>query len=123
MGVREQVRFVRFSPTAAQLLPGYRVYVHGALIENFPFVVLEALACGLPVLAPPTGGMPEAFTSGVEGYLWPLDDPNAGARKLITVLEDEATYARLSRNARDRFRITYVTEKIAPKLKKFLLDL
>ena len=121
LGVRDQVRFLGFLPDAARLLPKYRVYVHSALIENFPFVLVEAAAYGLPALAPPVGGVPEVFAEGEQGFYWPLDDPKKGAFKLIELLEDDATYERLARRARRRFEKSYTVDLLAPQLRDFLL--
>lgn len=39
-------------------------------MENTPIALIEALSCGLPILAAPVGGIPEVFRDGVEGYYW-----------------------------------------------------
>lgn len=121
LGVHDRVRFAGFVPDAARLLPRYRAYAHSALVENLPFVLVEAAACGLPTLAPATGGMPEVFADGEQGFYWPLDDPQAGARKLIALLEDADTYARLARGARRKFETDYSLDLLAPRLRDFLL--
>lgn len=123
LGVHDQVRFAGFVPDAARLLPRYRVYVHSALIENLPFVLVEAAAYGLPTLAPPTGGMPEVFADGQQGFFWPLDDPKEGARKLIALLEDDGTYERLALGARRKFENGFSADRLAPRLKEFLLGI
>ena len=68
LGVLDQVHFMGFQPDAKRMLPRYRAYVHSALIENFPFVLVEAAAYGLPVLAAPVGGVPEVFEDGEQGF-------------------------------------------------------
>ena len=57
----------------------------------------------------------------MNGYLWSLDDPGEGARKLMSILEDDATYERFSRAARARFETRYSTAVVAPKLRDYLL--
>ena len=123
LGVLDQVDFMGFQPDAKRLLPNHRAYVHSALIENFPFVLVEAAAYGLPVLAAPVGGVPEVFQDGEQGFYWPLEDPAEGARKLIAILEDEATYERLAKGARQRFVAYNAAETVAPKLKRFILSI
>jgi glycosyltransferase involved in cell wall biosynthesis len=121
LGVVEKVRFVGLKRGAARMLPSYRAYVHSALIENLPFVLIEAAACGMPILAGPVGGVPEVVLDGMQGFHWPLDDPKKGAQKLIAVLEDEATHARLAEAARRQFEAKFSAEKVGPQLADFLL--
>lgn len=123
LGVLDQVNFLGFQPNAKEMLPRYRAYVHSALIENFPFVLIEAAAYGLPALAAPVGGVPEVFDDGEQGFYWPLEDPKEGARKLIALLENETTYARLARGARKRFEARNSAEVVAPQLKDFLFSI
>jgi len=56
--------------------------------ENTPFVVLEALAAGVPVVASDLGGMTEAFEDGKTGYSFPAGDGAALAEILRTVAAD-----------------------------------
>lgn len=122
LAVLDQVHFLGSRANAARLLPTYRAYVHAALIENFPFALIEAQAYGLPVLAGPVGGVAEVFLDGQQGFYWPLDDPAEGARKLILLLEDEATHARLAQGARRRFEQCYNADLVGPRLIEFLLE-
>lgn len=103
LGVADQVEFLGYVRGASSLLPGHRVYAHTALMENLPITLIEALSCGLPVCAPPVGGIPEIFDDGVEGIEWPLDDAAACAQKLIGLLENEAVWQTMSRASRQRY--------------------
>jgi glycosyltransferase involved in cell wall biosynthesis len=120
LGIVDQARFVGFVPNASQLIPGHRIYCHSARMENFPIVLIEAMACGLPVLAAPVGGIPEVFSDGVEGCYWALDDAISGARTLISVLDDRERYQALSKAALQKFTMCYKMETVASKLDKFL---
>jgi len=53
--------------------------------EGCPNVVLEAMALGIPVIAPCVGGVPELVTHGETGYLFPPDDPQAAREYILCV--------------------------------------
>lgn len=83
------------------------VYVHAAKVDTFPNTVLEALACGLPVVATNVGGIPEQIEDGVTGFLVPPADASAFASRIEQLLVDDALRRRMSaeavRAARERF--------------------
>ena len=62
------------------------VLLHPSLSEGIPNCVLEAMACELPVVVTDCGGMREAVTDGVEGFVCPPRDPGALAGALEPAL-------------------------------------
>jgi glycosyltransferase involved in cell wall biosynthesis len=80
------------------------VYVHSAKVENFPYAVLEAMACGVPVVASAVGGIPEQIEDGETGFLVPPGDIEALARSLHLLLADDVLRARLSFQAAAKAR-------------------
>jgi len=94
------------------------LYVHAARAETFPLTILEALACGTPVVASAVGGVPEQIrslpaggaaarptgsaarpTGSATGVLVPPGDADALAAAVVRLLEDPALRARLGENA------------------------
>jgi glycosyltransferase involved in cell wall biosynthesis len=73
-----------------------------SLYEPFGLVALEALACGVPVIASAVGGLKEIVLDGQCGLLVPPGDAAALARALCVLLADEPLRARLSASARLR---------------------
>ncbi|GGO78750.1 glycosyltransferase family 4 protein [Nocardioides deserti] len=70
--------------------------------ENLPLSVLQAMSCGLPVVATAVGGVPEVVRDGVEGLLVPADDPAALTAALRRMVEDDGLRERAGKAARDR---------------------
>lgn len=64
--------------------------VHPAPVDNLPNVVMEALACGVPVVAFPIGGLPDMVRPGVTGWLADEVSPSALADTLACALRDPA---------------------------------
>jgi glycosyltransferase involved in cell wall biosynthesis len=120
LGVEDQVRFLGLRLDAQALLSGHRVFVHAATREAFGIVIIEAMGSGLPVVSSDAGGITEMFEPGVEGLVWPLDDPRAAARVLIDLLEDEARLTRMSAAARARFERSFDASVIGLLLEQFL---
>ena len=55
--------------------------------ENSPMIILEARACGCPIIAPNIGGIPELIQDGVDGLLYPVADVNSLAEKMLQSLD------------------------------------
>jgi glycosyltransferase involved in cell wall biosynthesis len=78
------------------------VFVLPAIQDNLPNTILEALACGLPVVAFSTGGIPDLVRDGVEGRLVPCGNTTALRDALLHVLNNEDVRRSMSVNARSR---------------------
>ena len=70
--------------------------------DNLPNTVMEALACGRPVLATRTGGIPEMVCDGVEGWLVDVDDAAAAATMIERLAAEPGLVVAAGRRARDR---------------------
>ncbi|MGB9079130.1 MAG: glycosyltransferase family 4 protein [Terracidiphilus sp.] len=120
LGVQGQVVFLGMRPAAASLLAMHKVFVHAARMEAFGIALVEALAAGLPVLAPRVGGIPEIVRDGIEGYFWPLDDPAEGARLLMRLMEDPLLRQRMARAASRRLHDRFDRNTIGGRLAAYV---
>jgi glycosyltransferase involved in cell wall biosynthesis len=123
---RAEIRFVSYQKdpeTVARYYQAADIYIHAARVDTFPNTVLEALACGTPIVATAVGGIPEQVkslwppTSGrawdayavneATGLLVPQGDAEGMAKSIECLLTDEGLRLRLgenaARDARERF--------------------
>ena len=89
--------------------------------ENFPHMVVEALAVGTPVLSTDTGGVAEVVTDGENGLLVPPGDPEALAAAIARYFRDEPLRARLREAAAGSVE-TYAPERIYARLEEILAE-
>jgi len=112
LGLCDRVTFT----STARCVPSATRAAHLSLLlsdyESFGLSALEAMACGTPVAASDSGGLPEVIDHGQTGLLCPVGDVSATADAVIALLSDREKWERMSRAAaaaaRDRFGLETV---------------
>ena len=87
------------------------VLVHGAIADNFPLVVLEAQACGVPVVASAVGGIPEEIIDGETGYLAPRGNPEAMAAKVLELMNNPKIKQRMGQAGSEHVRNNFSLQR------------
>ena len=77
------------------------IYLNGSEIDNQPLSLLEAFACGLPVVTTDAGGIPDVVTHERTGLLVQCGDYEGMAREAIRLLQDENLSERIVNQARE----------------------
>jgi glycosyltransferase involved in cell wall biosynthesis len=80
--------YVPFGPPLLDLYRRADVFVHVSLTEGVPQVLVEALACGTPIVATAVGGVPQALADGQAGLLVPPGDAAALADAIDALVSD-----------------------------------
>ncbi len=88
LGMGAAFRFPGFREDMPKILPELDLLVHPAHKEGLGVAVLQAMACGLAVVAGDAGGLPEIVHPGLNGYLVPPQDAAALADRLNRLLAD-----------------------------------
>lgn len=111
---------VRDESVLAQIYSAMDAFLYTPIADNCPLVVLEAMACGLPVVTFGVGGIPELVEDGATGVVAPFEDVGGlyrGIRELIAAPEAAQTLGRAARarveagyrhaDVADRYRALY----------------
>ena len=110
LGLDDKVEFLGLRNDVLALMGSAEVLLHCAESEAFGWVVAEAMAAGLPVIASAVDGPKENIVSGRTGFLAPKGDVAAYATALRTILQQPELARRMAREARSR-----VEEKLSVK--------
>ena len=100
LGIQDTIHFLGFHPDVRECYWSSDFFVQPTYYDPCSLVVLEAMACGLPVITTEQNGAGELMTDGREGYV--LTSPDAEA-ELIAALDrmaNDATRLSMSREAR-----------------------
>lgn len=102
LGLEGRVVFTGPRRDVARILAACDVSVLCSLKEGMSNTVMESMAVGKPVVATPVGGNPELIEDGQSGYLIPVNDDAAVARRLEDLLGDPALAKTMGMRARTR---------------------
>jgi len=81
--------------------------------DNFPLSVLEAMACGLPVITSNIGGIPEMMVEGMTGYMCNPNDTTGFARIIINTIRSSNAISRLRANIKEHIKGFGVKDMVA----------
>ena len=84
--------------------------------------ILEAMAHGLPVVAPNVGGTSEIINNGEDGYLIDTRDPKAFAEKCFLLYENKQLRRRMARVAREKIVKSFSVENMAAQYYELYLN-
>ena len=89
LGLERNVHFMGFKKNIFRYMAAGDIFVHTCLLEGFGYSILEAMACGLPVIAENCPYAPREVLEGNRYGLLVPRDPGELARAVITLLDDE----------------------------------
>lgn len=104
-------------------LNSLKLLVVPSFTEGLPNVILEAMACGTPVLATPVGAITDIIKEGETGFLLKSNTPLNIAKQIIILLNKPALLEKVSKNAYDWVRLNFSEEQTIETWRKILQDL
>ena len=120
MGMTESVLFTGKIPTEniPLWLNAADIFVLPSLNEGRPNVILEAMACEVPVVATQVGGILEIVKDGENGFLVPSKNSSILAKRLLTLLKDASLCIQMGKTGRKMiFEMELTWEQCAKKMK------
>jgi len=102
LGIASDVHFVGAVAGASELLACCDLMLLTSENESFGLVALEAMACGVPVIATRAGGVPEVVADRETGFLAPVGDTEAMGEAALELLSSAGMQQSFSRAARQR---------------------
>jgi glycosyltransferase involved in cell wall biosynthesis len=94
------------------------IFVTSTTWEGMPNTVLEAMACGLPIVGTQASGLHELVREGVNGHLVPIKDPNALAEALARLIDNGYERRRMGRESRKLAEREFAWDYIAQQYVK-----
>ena len=118
LGLHDQVLFTGYTPFPMRILGIMSVYVSSSRSEGVPNSLLEAMACGTPVIATRVGGVESVLRHGVEGILIEPNCVEALADAMIHLLADRTESLRLAAAARRRVEREFSVETMVSRVQE-----
>jgi glycosyltransferase involved in cell wall biosynthesis len=122
LGVTDAVVFTSFVRSPRQSLEGAFAALNLSRSESFSRTVLEASACGLPVIATRSGGPEEIVEDGCTGLMIPVGDAKACAAAMRTLCRDPSLAARMGQAGRQRVMKIFAPDAFAARLRAVLQE-
>ena len=125
LGIEEEVHFLGFvDPTEVPThYASADLFVLPSRMENFPLVLLDAMASGLPVVATAVGGVPELVVDGETGLLVPPYDPQALAEAVNSLLDNPQSMRVMGAEGKKRVREQYTWDKVAERMAAYFREI
>jgi L-malate glycosyltransferase len=112
-GVAERVTFLGKQESVAEILACADLFLLPSATESFGLVALEAMSCGVPVIASKVGGLPEVVPDGEAGFLADIGDVETMAARGLEILADKDRWRAMSAAARSAAEL-YSKDRVVP---------
>lgn len=118
LNVSNKIHFLGLQSSIEKLLAISDLFLLPSEKENFSLSALEAMSCGVPVIATQVGGMAEMIDNGKDSYLFNVGDIDGMAEAGIKLLDDKDNYKKISSAAQKKAKESFSPEIIVPQYEK-----
>ena len=119
MGLSGHVEFVGEQQDLVPWLSTADVFLLPSSQESFGLAAVEAMACGVPVVASRVGGLPEVIVDGLTGFVSDPSDAAAMAERAIELLRDDPRREAMGRAASEDVRARFSADAVVPRYEAF----
>ena len=122
LGLDDKVHFIPFVDRIQDWLSQADLLIHPSEMESFGLVSLEAMSCGVPVVAYRAGGLPEVVSDGVNGYLLEVGDVAGAVEKATSLLRERDRWESFSREGQETARSRFSLGRVVPRYEKYFRE-
>ena len=112
-GIEESFLLRGFLDDVVPFYTGIDVFMNTSVHEGLPMSILEAMAHGLPIIAPEVGGLGEIIEDGVQGFLIKGRDPKVFANRCVQLYKDKQLRRQMGLAARKRMETVFSNRRMA----------
>jgi glycosyltransferase involved in cell wall biosynthesis len=114
-------QFIHIQPAVAEaekikLFRSADIFVYPSYYEGMPMAVIEAMACGLPIVATQVGGLPDLISPGLNGLLVPAGQPDQLAEAIRQLVENPRLRVSMQAGSFRRAQENFDIEKLVLRL-------
>lgn len=123
--IENNIIFTGFITYGEKIVESYQtndIYITASKSENMPVAILEAMSCGLPIIAVKERGLSELVRDNVNGFFVKTDNPEDMAQKTLTLLSSPELLKKFSSASRS-LALEYSHEHVASLLENFYKNL
>lgn len=114
LNIYENVKFLGKQEGIVDILSVSDIFLIPSQSESFGLAALEAMSCGLPVVASSVGGLPELIVHNETGYIAEIGDVERMSKYVIDLLTNERKYQRFAELSRKRAVENFDNSKVIP---------
>ena len=107
LGVEPYVKLLGLRNDVIELMKASDFIVIPSQYEGLSFAMIEAMACGLPIISSDSIGLRDHMRDGKNGLLFPINDYKTLSERILLLANDKELRNRLSQGARSSFEIEY----------------
>jgi sugar transferase (PEP-CTERM/EpsH1 system associated) len=122
LAIADAVHFLGKRSDIPEIMSALDVYVNSSIYEGMSNTILEAMACGVPVVATAVGGTPAIVSDGVNGSLVPPKAPEPMSEAILRLLQDENKRQAMTRAGRQQIERHHCFQETVRRYETLYLD-